>query len=162
MLSHTNPAASVEKTLTSNSFKIPSFQTVVVFKQQQGGKKTQNNKNQKKKKSQTKLLTGALTATKERMPLKGESHFFLLDFFIFQYPSRSLPLFFPPHSPVPSPTTTPGELGRRSFHAGAQTFYFQRKPASEGDGSRAAAARSSGQPAGSAPAQVRLNLSESS
>lgn len=81
-------------------------------------------------------MTGALTTTKERMPLKGESRFFLLNFFIFQYPGRSLPLFFPPLSPVPSPTATPGELGLRSFHAGAQTFYFQRKPASEGDGPR--------------------------
>lgn len=142
--------------------KYRHFKPLWSLSNNRGEKNPKQQKPKKKKKSQTKLLTGALTTTKERMPLKGESHFFLLDFFIFQYPSRSLPLFFPPHSPVPSPTTTPGELGRRSFHAGAQTFYFQRKPASEGDGSRAAAARSSGQPAGSAPAQVRLNLSESS
>lgn len=104
MLSHTNPAASVEKTLTSNSFKIPSFQTVVVFKQQQGGKKPKTTKT-KKKKSQTKLLTGALTTTKERMPLKGESHFFLLDSLYFHIlAGLSLSSFLPTRrSPPPLP-----------------------------------------------------------
>ena len=74
-------------------------------------------------------------------------------------PSSPLPSSL---SPVPSPTATPGELDRRSFHAGAQTFYFQRKPASEGDRQRAGAAQGSGRPARStpapAPAPARVDL----
>ncbi|VTJ58673.1 Hypothetical predicted protein [Marmota monax] len=50
------------------------------------------------------------------------------------------------------------ELGQRSFHAGAQTFYFQRKPASESDRWRARAAQGSGPAAGSAPALARVKL----
>lgn len=80
---------------------------------------------------------------------------------LLQYSGRSPPSspFLPPLSPVPSPTATPGELlGRRSFHAGAQTLYFQRKPASEGDGRRAGAAQGSGRAAGSPPAPARAEL----
>lgn len=81
---------------------------------------------------------------------------------IFRQVSPFLPPFLPPVSPVPSPIATPGELGRRSFHAGAQTLYFQQKPASEGDGRRAGAALGSGPATGSppAPAPWRAELTE--
>lgn len=77
-------------------------------------------------------------------------------------PPSSSPPFLPPVSLVPSPIATPGELGRRSFHAGAQTLYFQQKPASEGDGRQAGAALGSGPAAGSppAPAPARAELTE--
>lgn len=78
---------------------------------------------------------------------------------IFRQVSPFPPSFSPSSlRPVPSPTATPGELGRRSFHAGAQTFYFQRKPASEGDSRPAGAAQGSGQAAGSVPAPARARL----
>lgn len=78
---------------------------------------------------------------------------------IFRQVSPFPPSFLPSSLwPVPSPTATPGELGRRSFHAGAQTFYFQRKPASEGDSRPAGAAQGSGQAAGSVPAPARARL----
>lgn len=102
------------------------------------------------------------------MPHKGESaSFFSLRFYCDIQAGIPLPPpFLPPFSPVPSPIATPGELGRRSFHAGAQTLYFQRKPPSEGDGRRAGAgaARGSGPAAGAppAPAPARAEPAEAS
>jgi hypothetical protein len=94
------------------------------------------------------------------MPHQGESASFFSLYFDCNI-QAGLPLpppFLPPLSPVPSPTATPGELGQRSFHAGAQTFYFQRKPVSEGDCPRAGATQESGRATGSAPAPVRVEL----
>lgn len=117
----------------------------MVFKQQE---KT----NKQTKPNQTKLLTGAFD---ERGCLRKVSPL-LSSRFIFIAIFRQVSPFLPPLpsslSPVPSPTATPGELDWRSFHAGAQTFYFQRKPASEGDGRQAGAAQGSRRPAGSTPA----------
>lgn len=85
------------------------------------------------------------------MPHQGESaSFFSLHFFLIliaiarqvspppPLPTSSAP--FPSFSPIAGPLPPSHRLeslGRRSFHAGAQTFYFQRKPASEGECPRA-------------------------
>lgn len=80
------------------------------------------------------------------MPHKGESASFFSLHFLLQCSGRYPPSspFLPPLSPVPSPIASPGESGRRSFHAGAQTLYFQRNPAA-GDQERRPAP--GGQPA---------------
>lgn len=76
---------------------------------------------------------------------------------IFRQVSPFLPPSFLPLA-GPLPHCYAGRVGRRSFHAGAQTFYFQRKPASEGDSRRAGAAQGSGQAASSVPAPARARL----
>lgn len=84
-------------------------------------------------------MTGALTPTKERMPLKGESRFFLLDFFIFQYPGRSLPLLSSPLA-GPLPHCYAGRVGPKKFPRRSPNFLL---PAKARVGGRRSASRSS-------------------